>query len=247
MNLKRRPSATTRRGPPSGQGGQALPIAVAALALGALLVTPLLRGAGVGSRFTNTVGERAIERYSMDAGVEWSGWRLISDPRLTTDSSFTDAPLLPFPATVNGRPFPQTEIRYVPSAAGVEIQRPSWQAGGGDQCYMVSASEAGTLSARVDVDSGQVWVALLPAAASCAPPPGLNPLFGAAPYQADFDLPVAGDYQLLVSTDTATDGDIELSVPAATYEVRSVIDSRSVIARLVAGYSGVRVASWQLN
>jgi hypothetical protein len=29
--------------------------------------------------------------------------------------------------------------------------------------------------------------------------------------------------------------------------VRSVVGSRSVIARLVAGYSGVRVASWQLN
>jgi hypothetical protein len=227
--------------------GQALPIAIAALALGALLVTPLLRGAGVGSRFTNTVGERAIERYSMDAGIEWSGWRLISDPRLTTDTSLTDVPLQPFPGSVNGRAFPQTAIRYVPSAGGVEVQSPAWQSGGGDKCYAFSAADSGTLSARVSVDSGQAWLALLPPAAPCAVPPDLDPVFGASPYQVDFTLAAAGDYQLLVSTDTASGGSVELSVPAATYEARSIIGSRNVVARLIAGYSGVRVASWQLN
>jgi hypothetical protein len=227
--------------------GQALPIAIAALALGALLVTPLLRGASTGSRFTNTVGNRALERYSMDAGIEWSGWRLISDPRLTTDTSFTDAALLPFPAAINGVAFPQTEIRYVPSAGGVEARSLEWQVGGGPQCYPFSASDAGTLSARVDVDAGQVWLALLPDAASCTVPPGLEPVYGNSPYGADFDLPSAGNWQLLVSTDAATSGTIDLSVPAATYEVRSTVGARNAIARLIAGYSGVRVASWQLN
>jgi hypothetical protein len=227
--------------------GQALPIAVAALALGALLVTPLLRGASTGAQYTNVVGQRATDRYSMDAGIEWSGWRLISDPRLTTDTSFTDAPLQPFPATVNGAAFPQTEIRYVPSAGAVEVQTLAWQNGGGDQCYAFSASEAGMLSARITVDSGQVWVALLPSAASCSRPPGLEPLFGSSPYSADFSLAAPGDWQILVGTDTAASGTIELSAPAATYEARSIVGSRSTIARLIAGYSGVRVASWQLN
>lgn len=227
--------------------GQALPVAIAALALGALLVTPLLQGASTGSKYTGLVGDRAQDRYSLDAGIEWSGWRLLSDPRLTTDTSFTDVALQPFPATVNGAAFPQTEIRYVPSAGGVEVQTPSWQNGGGDQCYAFSASEAGTLSARITVDSGQVWAVLLPAAASCTQPPGLEALFGASPYAADFTLPAAGDWQLLISTDTATTGTVDLSVPAATYEARSFIGSRSTIARLIAGYSGVRVASWQLN
>ena len=228
-------------------GGQALPVAIAALAVGAILITPLLLGAGTGSKATNVVGQRAKERYSMDAGVEWSGWRRLSNPVLTTDTSFNAAVLQPFPATVNGEAFPQTEIRYITNGGAVDSKSPSWQSGGGDKCYAFSASEAGTMSARISVDSGQVWAAVLPGAASCTRPGGLQPLWGASPYGADFTLAAAGSYQLLIGTDTATTGTISLSIPAATYEVRSIIGSRNVVARLVAGYGGVRVASWQLN
>ena len=231
----------------TGSGGQALPIAIAALALGAVLVTPLLQGAGTGSRATQGVAASALERYSLDAGIEWSGWRLMADPRLTADTSFTGAPLAPFPAVMNAASFPQTEIRYIPAAGGVEVQSPAWQSGGGDKCYAFSASEAGTLSARITVDAGQAWVALLPAAAACSLPPGSEALFGSSPYRADFDLAAPGAWQLLVSTDAASTGTIELSVPAATYEARSMAGSRSTVARLVAGYSGVRIISWQLN
>ena len=227
--------------------GQALPVAIAALAIGAVLVTPLLVGASTGSRFTATVGIRAMERYSMDAGVEWSGWRLLSNPLLTSDTSFNAVVLQPLPATVNGAAFPPTEIRFVSGAGAVEGQSPAWQSGGGDQCYTFSASEAGLLSARITVDAGQVWTALLAAAAPCVRPGGLQPLSGTSPYGADFTLAAAGTYQLLVGVDTASTGTVSLSVPAATYEVRSTAGSRNVVARLVAGYSGVRVASWQLN
>ncbi len=232
---------------PRGERGQALPIAIGALALGVILIAPLLDGASGGSQATSLVGRRAMERYSMDAGIEWSGWRLISDPRLTAVTTFTAVPLQPFPATVNGEAFPQTEIRYVSGEAAVEAQAPAWQSGGGDKCYTVSASEAGTLSARITVDAGQVWLALLADGAPCVKPGGLTPAGTAPQVGADFTLASAGTYQLLVSTDTATTGTVQLSVPAATYEVRSTTGSRSTVARLVAGYSGVRVASWQLN
>ena len=227
-----------------GSSGQALPIAMGALALGALLVTPLLLGAGTDSRATNLVGSQAKERYSMDAGVEWSGWRLLSNPELTAVTSFTSVPLQPFPATVNGASFPATDIRFVSGAGAVEAQSPAWQGGGGVKCYTFSASDAGTLSVRVTVPSGTVTAALLAAAASCSVPGGAPS--GTSPFGADFTLPAAGTYQLLLSTTAAT-GAIQMSVPAATYEVRSLVGSRNVIARLVAGYSGVRVASWQLN
>jgi hypothetical protein len=232
-----------------GTRAQALPIAMGALALGAILITPLLVGAGTASQATNLVGLRAKERYSMDAGVEWSGWRLLSDPRLTTVTSFTAVPLQPLPAAVNGASFPATDIRFVNGAGAVEAQTPAWQGGGGVKCYAFSASEAGTLSVRVTVPSvtvpsGTVTAALLPAAASCALPGGAPA--GGSPFGADFPLPAAGAYQLLLST-TASSGTIQMSVPAATYEVRSAVGSRNVVARLVAGYSGVRVASWQLN
>ena len=222
-------------------------MAMGALALGALLVTPLLTGASTNSKATGLIGQRAIERYSMDAGVEWSGWRLLSNPRLTAATSYTAVPLQPFPATVNGQAFPATQIRFIAGAGAVEATSPPWQAGGGDKCYAVSASDMGTLSVRVTVDSGQVWAALLAAGAPCVRPGGLQPLSGASPYGADFALAAAGTYQLLIGVDTATSGTVDLSVPAATYEVRSDSGSRSVIARLVAGYSGVRVSSWQLN
>jgi len=227
--------------------GQALPIAVGALALGAILMTPLLLGAGTNASSTNLIGSHTRERYSIDAAIEWSGWRLLSNPLLTAVTSFTTTPLLPLPATVNGAPFPAPEIRFVAGAGAVEAQDPAWQGGGGDACYTFSASDAGTLSARISVDSGQVWVALLAAGAPCTRPPGLSPLSGAMPFGADFVLPAGATYKLLIGVDTATTGTIGLSVPAATYEIRSITGSRSAVARLVAGYSGVRVASWQLN
>jgi hypothetical protein len=183
----------------------------------------------------------------MDAGIEWSGWRLLSNPQITTDTSFNATVLAPYPAAVNGSPFPSVQIRLVAGAGAVEVQQPIWQGGGGDQCYTVSASSAGTLSAKISVDSGQVWAALLGVGQPCTRPGGLQPLSGASPYGADFALASAGTYQLLIGVDTATTGTIDLSVPAATYEVRSDSGSRSVVARLVAGYSGVRVESWQLN
>ena len=241
--VKLRP--TWRR--PLGERGQALPLAVGALALGALLITPMLQGAGVDSKFTARVGSGTLERYSMDAGIEWSGWRLLSNPVLTTDTSFNSTVLQPFPATVNGSAFPATDIRFVAGAGAGEAQAPAWQSGGGDKCYTFSASDAGTLSARITVNSGHVWVALLGAAAACTRPGGLGSLAGASPYGTDLTLIAAGTYQLLIGVDTASSGTVSLSVPAATYEARSVVGSRSVLSRLVAGYSGVRVASWQLN
>jgi hypothetical protein len=230
-----------------GSRGQALPMAMGALALGALLVTPLLTGASTNSKATGLVGQRALERYSMDAGIEWSGWRLLSNPRLTAATSYTDSPLQPLPAAVNGQPFASTEIRYVAGGGAVEATSPAWQGGGGDRCYGVSASDAGTLSIRVTVDSGAVWAALLPAGAPCVRPSGLAALSGSSPYGADFTLGAAGDYQVLVGASTATTGTLAMSIPAATYDVQSTVGARTTVAWLVAGYSGVRVVSWQLN
>ncbi len=228
--------------------GQALPLAIAALAVGALLVTPLLTGASTDSRYTNQVGIRALERYSMDAGIEWSGYLLISNPLLTSDTSFE--PITAFsplpPATVNGAAFPATQVRFVAGAGAVEAQTPVWNSGALLECYDVQASDAGTLSARITTSSGQVRATLLPGVASCPSGP-LAPPFASSPYQADFTLASAGTYKLVIETDVATTGTITLSVPAATYEVASTVGSRSSVARLVAGYSGLKVASWQLN
>ena len=229
-----------------GERGQALPIAMGALALGAILITPLLTGAATNSQATRLVGTRALDEYSMDAGIEWSGWRLLSNPQLTTVTSFTAVPLQPFPAMINGSAFPSTQIRFITAAGAVEAQAPAWQNGGGVKCYTFTASDAGALSLRITVPSGTVAVAILAGGATCTAPGGLTNLSGASPYGADFALATAGTYKLLLNT-SASSGTMTMSVPAATYEVQSVVGSRNTTARLVAGSSGVRVASWQLN
>lgn len=229
-----------------GERGQLLPTAMGALALGIILITPLLSGASGGSQATALTGRRALERYSMDAAVEWSGWRLMADPLLTADTSFTATPLQPFPPSVNGMAFPQTEIRYVAGAGAVVAGAPSWQSGGGDKCYPIQIAEDGTLSARISVDAGQVWAVVLAGTDPCSLPGGTSSLGSAPEVGADFAVS-AGSYQLLVRTDSATTGAVALSVPAATYEVRSLIGDRNVVARIVASYSGVRIDSWQLN
>jgi hypothetical protein len=128
----------------------------------------------------------------------------------------------------------------------VETQAPTWNSGALIECYSVQASDAGTLSARITTSSGTVRAELLPGAASCPGGPLASP-FDASPFQADFTLASAGTYKLVIETSVSTGGSITLSVPAATYEVVSTVGSRNSIARLVAGYGGLRVASWQLN
>lgn len=231
----------------SDSRGQALPIAIGALALGALLVLPMLRGASTSSRATGLVGQRAVERYSMDAGIEWSGWRLMSDPLLTADTSFTDTPLLPLPPTINGRAFPDTQIRRVPGEGAVELQEPAWNYAGPDTCIEFSAAEPGTVSIRLTTSASEVWMAVLPETAPCSRP-AIYPVWGSSPFSIDAPLPAAGTYKLYVGIDAApASASIEMSVPAATYEVRSTEGSRETIARIIAGYAGVKVASWQLN
>jgi hypothetical protein len=231
----------------SASGGQALPVAMGALALGTILITPLLSGASTDSKATGLVGTRAKERYSMDAGIEWSGWRLISNPRLTTDPVYNSAPLAPFPSTIDGAAFPTTQIRYVPAAGAVEGQSPTWTIGGSDVCYAFSASDAGTLSVKVTATMAQMWLAVLPSGASCTRPAGLAALTDSGSFKSDFTLAAAGNYQLLVGVSSGVAGTIAMSVPAATYEVRSTVGARNVTARLIAGYNGLKVASWQLN
>jgi hypothetical protein len=60
------------------------------------------------------------DRYSTDAGMEWGLWRLKNDPALTTSPTYTETPLQPTPAAINGQSFPTTEIRYV-SSAGASV------------------------------------------------------------------------------------------------------------------------------
>jgi len=60
----------------TGEGGQALVLALLALALGTLLVTGFLYYASTSQRATRAVTEQITDLYSADAGVEYGLWQL---------------------------------------------------------------------------------------------------------------------------------------------------------------------------
>jgi hypothetical protein len=131
--------------------GQALPLALIALALGVVLVTPFLTSVSVNVIANRHAGEAIADRYSVDAGMEWGLWRLKNDPKLTTSTTYTDKPLQPTPVAINGDSFPKTEIRFVSSAGSSVSYDLRSQRGGQTITARVMASPSG-----VNVVSWQV-------------------------------------------------------------------------------------------
>jgi hypothetical protein len=114
--MKKAPFAVLR----AREDGQALPLALIAFAVGAVLVAPFLTNVSVNLITSRRTEEAIADRYSTDAGMEWGLWRLKNDPALTTSPTYTETPLQPTPAAINGDSFPTTEIRYV-SSAGASV------------------------------------------------------------------------------------------------------------------------------
>jgi hypothetical protein len=227
---------------------QALPLALVALALGSLLVSPFLLNASVNLLASRQIDSSIRDYYSADAGVEWALWRLKNDPTLTTSTSYVEAPLQPTPAAVNGFSFPKTEIRRVTAAGTSESITPVWQEGVGPKCYPFTSSEVGTIFAAVAHPTAtQVWITLLSDSDPCVKPVGLNPVEGPPPYTVQFSDRVAGSYQLLVETSPSGTGTVTISYPVASYDIRSEMNGRSVTSRATASANAVRIVSWQLE
>ncbi len=94
------------RGPQSeirnrGESGQALVMALLALALGVLLVTGFLYYASTSQLATKAAREQTTDRYSADAGVEYGLWQL-QYGGLTNTLTITN-PFEVFTLTMNGQ------------------------------------------------------------------------------------------------------------------------------------------------
>lgn len=83
------------------ESGQALVIALLALALAVLLVTGFLYYASTSQRATQAVQEQTIDRYSTDAGVEHAIWRLTNETGFT--QTVTASSPLTYTITINGQ------------------------------------------------------------------------------------------------------------------------------------------------
>ncbi len=229
------------------ESGQALPLALIALAIGAVLVTPFLTDVSVNLLASRKTDEAIADYYSVDAGIEWGLWRLKNNPTLTTSTSYEEAPLQPTPASINGDSFPTTEVRFASGAGASESITPTWQEGDGEQCYPVTTTDSGLIFAVVDTDASSVWVALLSESADCAKPDGLAPASGTSPYTVQFGPEAAGSYQVLVATVGATTGALAVHYPIASYDLRSERDGRTITSRATASMNAVTIISWQLD
>ena len=134
------------------EGGQALPLALIALAVGAVLVTPFLTIVSVNVLASRQTDEAIADRYSADAGMEWGLWRLKNDPALTTSASYTETPLQPTPAAINGDGFPTTEIRFVSSAGAFNTYDLRSQRDGRTITARVTASASGVTVVSWQID-----------------------------------------------------------------------------------------------
>ena len=229
------------------QGGQALPLALVALAVGTLLVSPFLADVSANLLAGRRTDENIADYYSADAGIEWGLWRLKNDPLLTTEETYTPAPLEQTPTSINGDSFPTTEIRFVSGASASDTITPDWQTGDGPKCYAVTSTESGPIFVVVETGADDVWVTLLSGSASCEKPGGLEPLSGISPYTVEFANQAADSYQVLVETAPSGTGTLTINCAVASYDLQSERDGRAITVRATASPNAVKVISWQLD
>lgn len=226
--------------------GQVLPLALAALAIGTLLVSPFLVDASVNLLASRKIDASVKDYYSADAGVEWALWQLKGNPALTSSTSYVEAPLQPTPPAVNGAPFPTTEIRRV-SGGSTQTTALEEQSLGVARCYDFATTESGLLFGIVDVEADSVWMAFLPGSGPCDRPSGLGPMAETAPYRIQSSELPAGSYRLFVEVSPASTGLVTINYPVAAYDIRSQTNGRLITSRATVGQDSVKIVSWQMK
>lgn len=94
-----------------GESGQALVIALLALALGVLLVAGFLYYASTSQLATRAAQEQTTDRYSADAGVEHAIWRLTNEVGFT-ETVMANSPFT-YTITINGQTVVVTVTRVL--------------------------------------------------------------------------------------------------------------------------------------
>ncbi len=115
----------------NSQKGQALPLVLAALAIGTLVITPFLNHASsnlIGSRI---YGQAITEQYSGDAGVEHAIWRLTNDGLADELPSSGNSQSYQLGETVNGITPSISVTRDLVSIASDDFESGGWSGGSG--------------------------------------------------------------------------------------------------------------------
>jgi hypothetical protein len=123
--------------------GQALPLALAALAVGALLIAPFLSSVSAHSISSGNYRDSALQVYSSGAGIEDAIWRLTDGDLAGTLTDQGDTASYTMPYAVNGI---QPEIEIVRVGDIIESYA------------IVSTAEMEKTSVEVVVDGGGVTI-----------------------------------------------------------------------------------------
>ena len=131
MTNRQRVLANMRATPLRDRGGQALPVAMGALALGAILITPLLPGPArvAGDEPRRHAGEGALQHGRRHRMVRVAP--TIESPAY--DRHFLHGAAAPAVSGDRERRVVPGRRRFAtsPAAGAVEAQSPAWQGGGG--------------------------------------------------------------------------------------------------------------------
>jgi hypothetical protein len=100
-NRKKKARSKTQDAERSGESGQAVVIALVALAVGILLVAGFLYYVTTSQRASQAAQEQAIDHYSTDAGVEHAIWRLTYESGFT--STLDSGAPVTYTITINGQ------------------------------------------------------------------------------------------------------------------------------------------------
>ena len=232
----------------NSERGQALPLALLALAAGTLLIVPFANHIGGNLLASRIYGQVMSEQYSCDAGVEWALWKLKGNPVLTTSTNYESTALEPVPGEINGSSFPTTELRFVEDAGATETITPEWQGGKKWQEYPVDTIDKGIITVVVETDAPAVDIKLGGTTYE---------LEGGSPYTAEFLTDAAGSYKIKVKTfkydkkgkKTAASfpGIITITYPIASYDIRAQKGDCVTTVRATASYLTTRVISWQIE
>ena len=232
--------------------GQALPLALFALSIGTLVISPFLSHAGSSLTGSRIYGQAISEQYSCDAGVEWALWKLKENPILTTSTVYDSASLEPFPDEVNDSSFPVTELRFVENAGATETITPDWEDGEGEHNYYFQTSDEGSITVVLaNITASKPVIVEL----SHVPGQPDYEFRGDGPYTAEFEIDSAGAYTILVTLPKENKyGPLEpgaitiaITYPVTSYDIRARKGDRTITARITASYIETRVISWQIE
>ena len=227
----------------NSEKGQVLPLALLALALGSVVITPFIGYASsslIGSRIYEEV---MTEQYSADAGVEWALWKLKGNPLLTTNTAYHADSLEPIPSEINGPSFPTTEIRFVEDSEDSEETTLEWRSDPGwKYVYELEMEGPGTVTLEFETaaEHVKVWLGQTVVYNELGPP-----------YE-ELVLQINSEGTYIIQVQTPSDGVLVIMVvtttyPAAIYDIRAQQDNSIITVRAKASYLGIGVISWQVE